>query len=437
MKRLSLLTFLLFSAFVHMAASTNVSGGQGPDGSRVIEKTFHFPAEHFPISLHESRHHTHHSFWPVNDKSYVWLSGGVRDDVGIPWLVADIELQPYEELVDFSFEKSDENLFLDDAMVEIVGRTWVLAEDYPSNKEDCVKLTGIGRLNFPEPNWLNGWCKMSFLICPFRFEASSRRLYLSENVTLRIRVRQHDYSYHAFIEEGKTWIYGRAKDGTGQGESNGSYDELEYLYFGGDTIIGGKRCKLWMSDSHSLVDPAAPIATRLLAPVFEESQQVFFFYPGEVTPRLLFDFSERGREGYITVFHITSSSSYPQNVFRDGGVRVYSSNMYITPGIFYEQPRSWLEGVGGTWYRSYSSEYDGVYRLLLCQASDRTLYCRSWEYEYITGIEDMYTNKGHLSDIYSKSADGYCYDLTGRRLAAPPARGLYIKDGRVRVSNGK
>ena len=432
MRHLIILPLLLF--VVNTACSLHAATDQEPDGVRVIDRTFVFEAEHFPISFHESRHYTHHSFWPKNDNSYVWLSGGVRDDVAIPWLAVDIELQPYEELVDFSFEKNDENLFLEDAMVEIVGRSYVLAEDYPSVSEDAVKLTEIRKLRHPEPNWLNGWCKMSFLICPFRFEASSQRLYLSESVTLRVRVRQHDYSYRPFIEEGKTWIYARRKDHSGAEPSNGPYDKLEYLYFGGDTIIGGQRCKLWMSDSHSLVDPTAPVLTRLIAPVFEESQQVFFFYPGEVTPRLRFDFSERGRAGYVTVFYITGFSNYPQNVFRDGGEMVYSSKMYITPGVFYEQPRSWLEGVGGTVYSSYSSEYDGEYYLLLCQVGDKTLYCRTLENQYITGITDLQQSKGVLesSGMSKKPFSRQIFDLTGRRLVAPPARGLYIEDGKVR-----
>ena len=37
--------------------------------------------------------------------------------------------------------------------------------------------------------------------------------------------------------------------------------------------------------------------------------------------------------------------------------------------------------------------------------------------------------------VNKKSPNSQCYDLTGRRLAAPPARGLYIEDGRLRVKH--
>ena len=56
------------------------------------------------------------------------------------------------------------------------------------------------------------------------------------------------------------------------------------------------------------------------------------------------------------------------------------------------------------------------------------------------GIDYIYTNPStHISTIQapqiinSKSVNRKCFDLSGRHLAAPPARGLYIEDGKVRV----
>jgi len=426
MRRLIILPLLLF--VVKTAYTLHASPVQEPDGVRVVDTTFVFEAEHFPISFHERRHYTHHSFWPVNDDSYVWLKDGVRDDVFIPWLSFVMELQPYYELLDFSFERNGERLFLEDAMVYIVGRSYVLADDYPSDPDTFVHMTGIYKSDL----W-NGWCKIPFLICPFRYEASTSRLYLSESITLRVRIRQHDFSYRPFIEDGKTWIYGREKDRTKHGSINGTYDELEYLYFGGDTIVGGQRCRLWMCDTHSLVDPSAPVVTKLLAPVFEESQKVFFFYPGQVVPSLLYDFSNPDQERRITVFHITSSPGIPEVCTRDAGEKVYSSKMYITPGVFYLQ-RNWLEGVGVEWFRSYADDYNGTYWLLLCQVGNQKLFWRTWENQYITGITDLQQSKGVLesSGMSKKPSSRQIFDLSGRRLAAPPARGLYIEDGRVR-----
>ena len=141
MRRLIILPLLLF--VVKTAYTLHASPVQEPDGVRVVDTTFVFEAEHFPISFHERRHYTHHSFWPVNDDSYVWLKDGVRDDVFIPWLSFVMELQPYYELLDFSFERNGERLFLEDAMVYIVGRSYVLADDYPSDPDTFVHMTGI------------------------------------------------------------------------------------------------------------------------------------------------------------------------------------------------------------------------------------------------------------------------------------------------------
>ena len=90
--------------------------------------------------------------------------------------------------------------------------------------------------------------------------------------------------------------------------------------------------------------------------------------------------------------------------------------------------------VGVEWFRSYADDYNGTYWLLLCQVGNQKLFWRTWENQYITGITDLQQSKGVLesSGMSKKPSSRQIFDLSGRRLAAPPARGLYIEDGRVR-----
>ena len=61
-----------------------------------------------------------------------------------------------------------------------------------------------------------------------------------------------------------------------------------------------------------------------------------------------------------------------------------------------------------------------------------------------SGIADLdYPSEGQSSNgkwsdgkwLNGKWQNGKCYDLTGRRLAVPPARGLYIEYGQLRVKH--
>ena len=434
MKRIFLLLPFLFASLPSCA--------QEADGSRVITKTFVFEADHFPVTFHDSRHLKYHSFWPVDDKQYEWPSGrnGEMGDAGIPWLHVDIQLQPYEELVEWSFEKHGESIFLEDAKIQIMGQEDNLSEDYP---RQTVVMTGIKGEPLSDPHYpLTSWSKMPFMVCPFRYDSSARSLFLADSITLNIHLRQHDFSYRPFIEEGKTWAVHHWPRNYGQESDEEHYDQLEYLYFGGDTIIAGRQCKLWMKEIHSLKDASAPVTTEVIAPLFEDAQQVFFFYPGETTPRLLYDFRNSDQELTNLTFFIPADSTHiPFQTGRSIGQKVYSSDTYPTPNIAYINPVFWLEGVGSTSdptvIISHNSSRGEWYWLILCQVGNQILFHRPQDtaYDYAADIRAISpsAHSGGSKIVYRKSSDSKCFDLSGHRLAAPPARGLYIEDGKVRV----
>lgn len=112
-----------------------------------------------------------------------------------------------------------------------------------------------------------------------------------------------------------------------------------------------------------------------------------------------------------------------------------------------QNPNTYMtEAIGGNAYAhavipidigSLASQMD------YCRIGTDTLYSRS-NYNAEDGISVPsigQTANGESYNERSKSGEASrlkeYHDLTGRRLAARPTKGLYIEGGRVRINNGK
>jgi hypothetical protein len=190
-------------------------------------------------------------------------------------------------------------------------------------------------------------------------------------------------AYRPMIEEGKVW-----KVGSTQTILDNSVQVVDYYYFDGDTIIGGKTCKKMMcqrfvspdfSDEYGYWTPKSPLSK--VGAWYEEDKKVYFCYEGTLGMYMLYDFSLeandtlilRDYQPYYTVGpKQTGGLNGFKGVYKD--IMICGQDIYIT---------TWLEGVGGIDgpLRNVYPETAGDPQFLMsCTVGDEVIYLND-EYE--------------------------------------------------------
>ena len=317
-----------------------------------------------------------------------------------------------------------------------------------------------------------------------------KRLFLLFNLflsVLSLNAQEPESDYRPFIEEGKVWVskcdfvlleqYGLKL--WRPGNQAVSYF-LEYNYFEGDTIVGGRECKKWTFHYYS---PENDKSVIIYLPAYEEDKKVWFYFDVEKEPLLAYDFG--AKVGDSIVVCSPYALFYDANVgticnheefvaeFQDTLV-IHSRAKEIIGGreqltirytsAKFDKPRyidtalasnCIMEGIGTQWPPEFNQGYQRLNTLMpylfYCFLGDEMLYdakdkCEYFEISYskllayynvlrysFTGIRDI-----PAPMVNSKSSDGTWYDLSGRRLSVPSASsvssvlppGVYIKDGK-------
>ena len=88
-----------------------------------------------------------------------------------------------------------------------------------------------------------------------------------------------------------------------------------------------------------------------------------------------------------------------------------------------------MEGVGSLTAPYWNIPSSTMLNLIACTVGDEVLFwgdnADSWGLQRPTSISSLTRHTAPLTKG--------CFDLSGRRLAAPPAKGMYIENGRKRV----
>jgi len=280
----------------------------------------------------------------------------------------------------------------------------------------------------------------------------------------KIAAQTTTYEYQPFVEEGKEWFFGVY----GYNEAYGRQ------YISGDTVISGQPCKIWWQQDYNYLNVTEEQFTAEYLPVYvyEDDKNVKFFFEGETTPRLYFDFGvqvgdtfkvslpsalrwehcrrrseslgydeyARWWEPLLAIDDITEVEINGRKLrrftysFQTEGLRM---NPYINDTEkwvhLFPQRNVITEGIGGAVFpHANMNLYNGELYMAVfsCTVGNDTLYSDGSFHNLDSSIIPLarYATRKHSTVIF---------DLTGRRLAAPPARGLYIQDGKVRVSSGK
>jgi hypothetical protein len=183
-----------------------------------------------------------------------------------------------------------------------------------------------------------------------------------------------DIAYRPFIEDGKVWKVGALNSGN-------PVQRVEYFYFDGDTIIGGKPCKQMMRQWY--VSPEHPDydsyskqpSLSYVGAWYEEDKKVYEYDTTSNQFKLMYDFSIDGNDTieinnlpYVIRPRQTGGMKGFKGVYRDVRLWVDGECIYSVP---------WLEGVGGTdcpTTNVYPGYVDPAWFLMSCTVGDEVIY---------------------------------------------------------------
>ena len=186
-------------------------------------------------------------------------------------------------------------------------------------------------------------------------------------------------AYRPLVEEGKVWK-------VGNGNTGNPVQIVDYYYFDGDTIIGGKTCKQMMCQrfvspdySNEYWKPKTSLSK--VGAWYEEDQKVYVCREGTQGMQMLYDFSLEANDtlilndyqpDYIVGPKLTGGLNGFKGVYRD--IMLCGGDYYIT---------TWLEGVGGIdgpLRNVYPETESDPQFLMSCSVGDEVIYLND-EYE--------------------------------------------------------
>ena len=236
--------------------------------------------------------------------------------------------------------------------------------------------------------------------------------------------------YHPFIEDGKRWLTGNFPY-----DGDPRYQAFSFSSYSveGDTIVHEQPCKRLVKRTWQPESSEDKADINYVIPVFEENRQIWFFPAGQEEARLMYDF--RPTEDTITIFSPTGDSArYKLTGIKDGNDEDGRRSYFFKPleteendshETYSDEVNYWLESIGSAIAPDFIARMDlagNSQALLKCTVNERLLYMNS-----------IWDNKTAVNSPDTAPVFTPCYDLSGRRLTAPPAKGMYIENGRKRV----
>ena len=270
--------------------------------------------------------------------------------------------------------------------------------------------------------------------------------------------------FRPMLQEGKTWV---------TDEDGGEGRPRSYIhYIEGDTLIGDKKYKKVFSNQYLYLDGERTDMIYFAA-IREENNRVYAICRNWPEEYLLYDFNIKAGGHFYCAYYdnpyydiaglITSGThthlpalmlghmiQQREDSILVGGVKlrrlvfdVWYPNLTNDTSATNPKQIVWVEGVGssgGLFYPWSKAPNRHVSCGMGAEVyfSDADFHGDSLSQE-VTNSLTIYPCINHKDWEFIKKEpdDQGLFDLTGRHLAAPPARGLYIEGGRVRINNGK
>ena len=218
--------------------------------------------------------------------------------------------------------------------------------------------------------------------------------------------------YRPFVEEGKVW-----KVGNCQAILDNFVQVVDYYYFDGDTIIGGKTCKQMMcqrfvspgfSDEYGYWTPE-PFLKKVGA-WYEEDQKVYFYDEIIQSMKLMYDFS-LGDNETVDFLNVDGYPPYIIGPKQTGGIKGFKG-VYrdVMMGQDINTKTPWLEGVGGL-----DGPFASVYHPLADYKPDFLMSC-------VVGDEVIYLFDKYEDGATPAGARKNRFDFTHTIKVKPKAR---------------
>ncbi|MBO6033810.1 MAG: DUF3244 domain-containing protein [Prevotella sp.] len=202
-------------------------------------------------------------------------------------------------------------------------------------------------------------------------------------------------AYRPFIEDDKVWKVGSVTSGN-------PVQLVEYYYFDGDTIIGGKPCKQMMCQRYVTPDFAETNFISqdhtfcYVGAWYEEDKKVFFCNAKDQQFKLMYDFSVDANDTLqINNFIFVVGPK------QTGGIKgfkgAYRNVWECGDGESNYRCAPWLEGVGGVYGSPTTNVFnvelaDPLWVLMSCTVGDEVIYLND-EYEDGATSESMGVRK--------------------------------------------
>lgn len=242
-----------------------------------------------------------------------------------------------------------------------------------------------GNYGYDSGFWVEGIGSFKYLDTPIPYDGN---YYTFQECRIGdVTFKQKDFvampqnDYRPFVEEGKVW-----KVGTIPTALDSPVQVVDYYYFDGDTIIGGKTCKQMMCQRY--VSPnysneywtPRPFLTKVGA-WYEEDKKVYSFDERQQTMTLKYDFSLEAND----TLHFLNVDDYPPFIIgpkQTGGIEgfkgVYRDIMMCRDEGQNIRNTTWLEGVGvrdAPFRNAYDPRADLVPEFLIsCTVGDEVIY---------------------------------------------------------------
>ena len=215
------------------------------------------------------------------------------------------------------------------------------------------------------------------------------------------------------VVEGKTWTVLIVHD-----NSSFSSDICTY-YLQGDTMINDITYKKFYEQCNGTV--------KCMAALREEDKKVYIIVPNPYSSSnaesCLYDFGlKAGRVNFDSIDFVVTTE------YKDYCKKpLLTLSLTSDDAIYYNEVRgTWIEGVGSIYapFVIFRGLGDG-YTVLSCNIGNDTIYNDTITAKLLKIQRIKNDEQNKVSQIY---------DLSGRKLSAPPAQGIYIKDRKKYLS---
>lgn len=215
----------------------------------------------------------------------------------LPYEMRSVPIEEKEELVDFkcSFTEKlvcEDVVIMQTPMAVPTGGGGGYSGTIPVYEDKVYPDENITYVN---KMLIDGQYCLRFEVCPFRYDAAEKKLYLLTDIKLNITLKSEQSANSSFVENGKEWqarLYvPYYNDNLGI-----SYKFPYNFVMEGDTLIGAKACKKLY-----VYERGDRRTTEYLEAVYEEGQKVYFVPKGSEEGLLMYDFGAKDGE-IVTVY---------------------------------------------------------------------------------------------------------------------------------------